>query len=58
MPGCMKHKLESSLLGEISITSDTQIISVFLANVNSAAMNIHVQVFEYVVSFGLYWLYT
>ena len=24
MPGCMKHKLESRLLGEISITSDTQ----------------------------------
>ena len=25
MPGWMKHKLESRLLGEISITSDTQI---------------------------------
>ena len=24
MPGWMKHKLESKLLGEISITSDTQ----------------------------------
>ena len=24
MPDCMKHKLESRLLGEISITSDTQ----------------------------------
>ena len=24
MPGCMKYKLESSLLGEISITSDIQ----------------------------------
>ena len=24
MPGWMKHKLESGLLGEISITSDTQ----------------------------------
>ena len=24
MPGCIKHKLESGLLGEISITSDTQ----------------------------------
>ena len=24
MPGCMKHKLESGLQGEISITSDTQ----------------------------------
>ena len=23
IPGCMKHKLESRLLGEISITSDT-----------------------------------
>ena len=26
MPGCMKHKLESRLLGEIAITSDTQMI--------------------------------
>ena len=25
MPGCMKHKLESRLLGEISIISDMQI---------------------------------
>ena len=24
MPGCMKHKLKSTLLGEISITSDMQ----------------------------------
>ena len=24
MPGCVKHKLESGLLGEIPITSDTQ----------------------------------
>ena len=27
MPGWMKHKLESRLLGEISITSDTQMTS-------------------------------
>ena len=27
MPGWMKHKLESRLLGEISTTSDMQIIS-------------------------------
>ena len=27
MPGWMKHKLESRLLGEISVTSDTQMIS-------------------------------
>ena len=26
MPGWMKHKLESRLLGEISITSDTQMM--------------------------------
>ena len=26
MPGCMKHKLESRLLGEISATSDMQMI--------------------------------
>ena len=26
MPGWMKHKLESKFLGEISITSDTQMI--------------------------------
>ena len=24
MPGCMKHKLDSRLLGEVSITSDMQ----------------------------------
>ena len=28
MPGCMNHKLESRLLGEISTTSDTQMITV------------------------------
>ena len=27
MPGCMKHELESRLLGEITITSDTQMTS-------------------------------
>ena len=27
MPGWIKHKLESRFLGEISITSDTQMIS-------------------------------
>ena len=27
MPGWMKHKLESGLLGGISITSDTQMIA-------------------------------
>ena len=27
MPGCMTHKLESRLLGEISITSDIHITS-------------------------------
>ena len=26
MPGCMKHKLESRLLGEISTTSDMKMI--------------------------------
>ena len=26
MPGCMKYKLESRLLGEISITSDMQMM--------------------------------
>ena len=29
MPGYMKHKLESRLLGEISITSEMQITSLF-----------------------------
>ena len=27
MPGCMKHRLESRLTGEISITSDMEITS-------------------------------
>ena len=31
MPGWMKHKLESSLLGEISITSDMQIDTILMA---------------------------
>ena len=31
MPGWMKHKLESRLLGEISITSDTQMIPPLMA---------------------------
>ena len=30
MPGWMKHKLESGLLGEISITSDMQMTPPFL----------------------------
>ena len=29
MPGLMKHKLESRLLGEISITSDTQMTPLY-----------------------------
>ena len=29
MPGWMKHKLESRLLGEISITSDTQMTPIY-----------------------------
>ena len=31
MLGWMKHKLESRLLGEISITSDTQLTTTFMA---------------------------
>ena len=31
MPGWMKHKLESRLLGEVSITSDMQVIPHLLA---------------------------
>ena len=31
MPGWMKHKLESRLPGEISITSDMQIITTLMA---------------------------
>ena len=31
MPGWMKHKLESRLLGEISVTSDMQMIPCFMA---------------------------
>ena len=30
MPGWMKHKLESRLMGEISMTSDTQMILLYL----------------------------
>ena len=35
MPGWMKHKLESRLLGEISITSDMQIIPVLWKKVKN-----------------------
>ena len=31
MPGQMKHKLESRLLGEISITSDMQMITTLMS---------------------------
>ena len=31
MPGCVKHKLESRLLGEISITSDMQVTQPLMA---------------------------
>ena len=31
MPGWMKHKLKSRLPGEVSITSDTQVTSPFMA---------------------------
>ena len=34
MPGWMKHKLESRLLGEISITSDTQMTPPLWGKVN------------------------
>ena len=34
MPGWMKHKLESRLVGEISITSDTQMIPPLWQKVN------------------------
>ena len=32
IPGWMKHKLESRLLGEISITSDTQMLLLLLSH--------------------------
>ena len=35
MPGWMKHKLETRLLGEISITSDMQMTPPFYQKVNS-----------------------
>ena len=38
MPGWMKHKLESRLLGEISVTSDIQMVGIFLKH--SAKMGI------------------
>ena len=34
MPGWMKHKLESRLPGEISITSDTQMTPLFFSFLN------------------------
>ena len=33
MPGWMKHKLESRLPGEVSITSDTQMIPPLMAEI-------------------------
>ena len=38
MPGWMKHKLESRLLGEISITSDTQMTPPLWQKVKSLLM--------------------
>ena len=35
MPGWMKHKLESRFLGEISITSDTQMTPLFWQKVKN-----------------------
>ena len=32
MPGCMKHRLESTLPGEISVTSDMQITTLMAEN--------------------------
>ena len=40
MPGWMKQKLESRLLGEISITLDTQMIPPLWQKVKSLLMNV------------------
>ena len=46
MPGWMKHKLESRLLGEISITSDMQMIITLMAENKEELKNLLMKVKE------------
>ena len=46
MPGWMKHKLESRLQGETSITSDMQIISPLMAESEEELKSLLVRVKE------------
>ena len=46
MLGCMKHKLESRLLGEISITSDMQMNTTLMAESEEELKNLLMKVKE------------
>ena len=46
MLGCMNHNLESRLLGEISITSDTQVTQPFMAETEEELKSLLMKVKE------------
>ena len=53
MPGWMKHKLESRLLGEISITSDMQMTPLFMAESEEELKSLLMKVKEESENVGL-----
>ena len=53
MPGWMKHKLESRLPGEISITSDRQMIPIFFAEGEEEQKSLLIKVKEESEKVGL-----
>ena len=53
MLGCMNHNLESRLLGEISITSDTQVTQPFMAETEEELKSLLMKVKEESVKAGL-----
>ena len=53
MLGCMKHKLESRLPGEISITSDMQMTPPFMAESEEGLKNLLMKVKEESEKVGL-----
>ena len=53
MLGCMKHKLESRLLGEISITSDMQMNTTLMAESEEELKNLLMKVKEQSEKAGL-----
>ena len=53
MPGWMKHKLESRLLGEISITSDMQMTPLFMAESEKELKSLLMKVKEESENVGL-----